>query len=213
MTNNEIIVDPKSEAAVVELLANIFTSIAFMEPGTIHRNIKLASDGGMTKYERSICVDFTNYLLKHFSTIFLGLIINEEIRKTFKEAVCIEVALDNHDEDYVKNIRNAQKEDCLSTDKNKRTDVYVVNLSAYNENTYKKLNKMISESFTKIEIYDETLDSIIDELTDEDKIDIGFCVSNFMYLLRAFSKNQLFATYTKTIINTAEEILFNREED
>lgn len=213
MTNNEINIDLKSEAAVVELLTNIFSSVAYTEPGTIRHNIELASNDGMTKNERSISVEFTNYLLTHFSTIFLGLIVNDEIRRTFKEAVCIEIALDNHDEDYVKNIRNAQMDIGSCVDKSKCTDVYVVNLSAYSEGTYKKLNKMISESFTKIEIYDETLDSMIDDLTDEDKINIGFCVSNFMYLLRALSKNQLFATYTKTIINTTEEILFSREED
>ena len=38
-------------------------------------------------------------------------------------------------------------------------------------------------------------------------INIGFIVSNFMYLLRAIGKNQLFVNYVKEVVRNVEAAL------
>ncbi len=42
-------------------------------------------------------------------------------------------------------------------------------------------------------------------------IDTGFCVSNFMYLLRAFSKNDLFVEYVKEVVKFVSETAAEQE--
>lgn len=202
-TYQNVKVDPIAEAAIVELLANVFNGVAYMDADTVRHNIELATDDGMSKSDRSIRVELANYLLSHFSLVFVGLIVNKEFRETFKEAVSVEIALDNKDEEFVKRIRSEMQDGAnLPTKGN-----FVVNFGSYNENIYKKLNGKLSNSFSKITQYDDTMSELIEELTDDDMIDIGFCASNFMYLIRAFAKNPLFANYVKTVVYNVQVTL------
>ena len=196
-------VDPTAESAVVELLANVFNSIAYMDPDTVRHNIELASEGGMSKADRSIRVELANYLLSHFSLIFVGLVVNKEFRDTFKEAVSIEIALDNKDKDFVKQMRQEMKDSNPGESKGN----FVLNFGNFNENVYKKMNLKLSDSFSKITEYDETIGELSSELSEDDMIDIGYCASNFMYLVRAFAKNNMFANYVKTVVHNVQETL------
>lgn len=200
---SNVVVNPTAESAVVEILANVFNSISYMDPDTVRHNIELACEGGMSKSDRSIRVELANYLLSHFSLIFVGLIVNSEFRDTFKEAVSIELALDNKDKDFVKQMRKEMSDSAHIESKGN----FVLNFGNFNENVYKKMNSKLSDSFSKITEYDEVIDELVGELTEEDMIDIGYCVSNFMYLIRAFAKNTMFANYVKTVIHNVQDTL------
>lgn len=200
----DVKVDPIAEAAVVELLANVFNGVGYMDADTVRHNIELATNDGLSKSDRAIKVELANYLLSHFSLIFVGLIVNSEFRDTFKEAVSVEIALDGKSEDFVRKIRKEMNEgESMGESKGS----FVINLSNYNDNIYKKLNGKLSLSFSKITQYDETVNLLMDELSDDDKISIGFCASNFMYLYRAFAKNMLFANYVKTVVSNVQSTL------
>ena len=203
MGNGKVNVNPSAEAAVVELLANVFTSISYIDASTVRRNIELASEGGMSKFDRSIRVELANYLISHFSLIFVGLIVNKDFRDTFMEAVSVEMALDGKNEAFVAKIRDEMTENLPKVSKGN----FVLDFSAYNDNIYKKLNTKLSRSFDKISEFDATLDQFASELSDEDKINIGYCVSNFMYVIRAFAKNQLFSNYVKSVVHSVQEQL------
>lgn len=203
MSYENVKVDPIAEAAIVELLSNLFNDVAYMDADTVRHNIELATENGMSKSDRSIRVELANYLLSHFSLIFVGLVVNEEFRETFKEAVSVEIALDNKDEAFVKNIRSEMQDGESSPSKGN----FVVNFGVYNDNIYRKLNGKLSSSFDKITQYDDTMSELIDDLTDDEMIGIGFCVSNFMYLIRAFAKNPLFANYVKTVVHNVQNTL------
>lgn len=196
-------VNATTEAAVVELLANIFDNIAILDSETVRRNIELATEDGMPKSDRAIRVELANYLMNHFSLIFVGLIVNQDFRDTFMEAVSVEMALDSKDELFVANIRTEMLDGKQRTSKGN----FVLNFSHYNDGIYKKLNARLSDSFTKIEDFDGTINQFIEELSDDSKLDIGYCVSNFMYLIRAFAKNQLFAKYVKSVVKSVQEQL------
>lgn len=197
-------VDPIAEAAVVELIANVFNGVGYMDADTVRHNIELATEGGLSKSDRAIKVELANYLLSHFSLIFVGLIVNAEFRDTFKEAVSVEIALDGKSNEFVQKIRREMNEgEYLGESKGS----FVINLSRYNDSIYKKLNGKLSLSFSKITQFDDTVSMLIDELTEDDKISIGFCASNFMYLYRAFAKNLLFANYVKTVVSNVQGTL------
>lgn len=202
-TNNKVDVDFVAENAVIELISVVFSNVAFMDPDTVRHNMELACEGGMTKTDRSIKTDLANYLLSHFSLIYTGLIVNSDFRDTVVEAVSVEIALDSKPSEFVKQIRSdMQNGEMQRLDAQKGS--YVINFSKYNDNVYKKLNGKLFDSFDKIKSYDKVIDYESSNLDEETKIRIGFCVSNFMYLIRAFSKNPLFTRYVKTIVHSVQ---------
>lgn len=198
-------VDFIAENAVTELISVVFSNIAYMDPETVRSNMELASEYGMSKSDRSIKVDLANYLLSHFSLIYTGLIVNSDFRDTVVEAVAVEIALDSKPAGFVQQIRSdMQNNKSLVSD---RKGIYVINLGRYNDSVYKKINAKLFDSFDKVKKFDKAIDYATDNLEDDAKIRIGFCVSNFMYLIRAFSKNPLFTRYVKTIIHSVQHQL------
>ncbi len=89
-----VCVDDHAERAVVALLANMFESVAYVDADTVRKNIELGCRGGFSRSDRSVPEEVAEYLMRHAGMIFLGLIINEDFRDTFMEAVAIEEALD-----------------------------------------------------------------------------------------------------------------------
>ena len=174
-----------------------------MEPSTVRHNVELACEGGMPRDDRSIRAELANYLMSHFSLLYIGLIINKEFRDTFVEAVSVEIALDDKDEEFVNNIRKDMQDGRPKTSKGN----YVINLSSYNEKVYQKLNGKLAESFDKVIQFNDAITEIAADLTDEECSEIGFVASNFMYLIRAFAKNPLFANYAKSVLHTVQEQL------
>ena len=84
---------------------------------------------------------------------------------------------------------------------------FVVNFGAYNEKVYKKLNGKLADSFDSVVQFNDAITAIAADLGEKERSEIGFVSSNFMYLIRAFSKNHLFTNYTKSVIHTVQEQL------
>lgn len=201
--NDNVFVNDVAELAVVKLVSTIFSDVAYMEPSTVRHNVELACEGGMSREDRSIRAELANYLMSHFSLLYIGLIINKEFRDTFVEAVSVEIALDDKDEEFVNNIRKDMQDGRPKTSKGN----YVINLSSYNEKVYQKLNGKLAESFDKVIQFNDAITEIAADLTDEECSEIGFVASNFMYLIRAFAKNPLFTNYAKSVLHTVQEQL------
>ena len=195
-------VDKVAEAAVVGLLSDVFDSIAYLDAETVRKNVELAA-GGMSKYDRSIRMELGNYLMSHFALIFVGLIVNADFRNTFMEAVSVEITLDNKDSEFVSKIRGEMKDDKIRDSKGN----FVIDFSSYNDKVYRKINGKLSDSFGRVSAFNTTIDTFITELTEDDMLDIGYCISNFMYLIRAFSKNALFTNYVKAVVHKVQSQL------
>lgn len=203
MANSTTKVDAIAEGAVVELINILFRDVAYLDYETVYHNIKLACEDGASKSDRSIPVELANYLLNHFEIIYVGFLANAEFRDTFRDVVSVEIALESESAESVSEVRAAMRD----ANKPESRGNFVINLSKYNDNVYKKLNGTISNSFSKIKSYEGVIDDLSSDLSDDAKIEIGFCISNFMYLLRAFAKNDMFANYVKSIIRSVQKDL------
>ena len=203
----KIQVDTIAEAAVVELLSNIFGDVAYLDTETVRNNIELGCEGGMSKADRSIRSDLADYIIDNFSLLFVGMIVNTEFRSMIFESVSIEIALDDKDEETVRLIRSEMNSDSELTSGNE----YLINLDTYDDGLYRDLNRRLSDSFDIITPYSKAIDELINDMSEEDMIDIGFCVSNFMYFVRAFSKNALFVMYTKSVIDSVKRIFIKTD--
>jgi len=195
--------DVYAETAVIQLLSDIFLGIAYFDVDTMQKNVSLACAGDAPEDLRTIKVEVANYLLSNFGVMFMGLIINEDFRDTFVEAVSIEIALDNKDPEFIKGIRKSM---ASKFDKPSKGN-FVVNLGNFNENIYRKVTSKISDSFKRVEKYNDAIDSLANELDERAMMDIGFCFSNFMYLFRAFSKDPVFFDYTRKVIRSVKDTL------
>lgn len=194
-------IDPVAKVAVIELLTNIFSSFSYMDSKTIQNNMELSVDFSIPLPYKSVNKNLALYLLENISFITLLLIASDEFRDMFKEAICIEIALEQkNDSSLLKQTRQEMNEDVQHLDP---CDTWIISFSSYSEKIYKTINKLMCESFGRIIEYDDLFDSLIEELDNWEKIDIGFCVSNFMYLIRAFQENGLFRTY---VINTIDNL-------
>ena len=199
-------VNPETEASVINILATIFNPISYMEPSTVRYNIERGCPGGMSKDDRSMRVELGNFIINHFAVIYFGLIANDVFRESIKEAVSVEIALDDKDEAFIADIRKSMKYEEEKQTKPSKGN-YVVNFSAYNDDFYRKFNEKLLASFEKTSAFDDVIDDMARELKQDDLLDIGFIASNFMYLYRAVAKNEVFAHYIKSVVHSVEKEL------
>lgn len=192
-----------AETAVVTLLDNLFRDIAYLDVTTVRHNIGLASEGGMVKTDRLIRSDTANFFMKHFAVVYLGLVISDDFRQEFIKAIQLEMNLDNVSAAKKEFFRNQMRADDDSAVKSN----YLVDLSSYNDDVYKKVNKKLFLSLQSMAEFDDGFDAFSAKLSQNDMINIGFIASNFMYLLRAFGKNYLFVDYVRTFVHSVESTI------
>ncbi len=196
-------VNKQAKAAVATLLNDLFFSIAFLDPDTVIHNLEQGTDSGMPVEDRLFPSDLADFLTDHLATIILGLISNDDFREVFIKAVSIEMELENKEEALVNKLRKE-----MSGDGEGRSDNdLLVDFSIYNESIYREIAGRSADSFRKMHEYDDSFDDFICKLGEEERMDIGYCVSNFMYLLRAFAKNNTFTSYVTSVVNEVEETL------
>lgn len=198
-------VNPAAEEAVVDLLANVFNGIAFMDPETVRHNVELGCEGGMPRADRSIRAELANYFITHSCIVLMGMVTNGDFRGMVMEAVATEIALDDEPEEEVRRAREAMSEGVGPLPASKGN--YVVDLSKYDDGLYRKLSGMLADSIAKAAEFENEIDAAAAELSTEDKDAIGFCASNFMYLIRAVAKNRVFAELVKSTIKSVQDSL------
>ena len=201
----KVLYDKTAGLAVKAILNNLFEGIAYLDEDTIETNLNLACAGGMSESDRSISSDLAKYMMSHISLIYLGLIVNAGFRESVRGAVSIEMGINGLSEAEVAKVRTE-----LKSGKNyKNEGHFTIDLSRFNESIFVKVNEKIGHSFKPLFDHGDEIDEYIDALTDDNIIEIGFCVSNFMYFIRALSRNEVFAEYVKSVTHDVEEVLKN----
>ena len=202
--SNESKALPKNREMVYRMLGGIFSNCAVLNPDMIDLNIELACDGGMPEEDRTINKELADYLTDNICWIYLGLLADPKLRSILVEMITTEVGIytDNR-QDVVDGIRKLMQEGCEPLS----GDSYVLDLSRQNDEGFRKFSKAVAESLKKITHLDESVLGLEASLSDKDKIQIGFCVTNFMYLIKAFSQNLKMTSIVKNIIAEAEKKL------
>lgn len=194
-------INATAEQAVVHLLDIVFDKVVFLDPATVRYNAGLVSDEGMPKADRSMRLERANYLMSHFAHIYIGLLICPEFRDAFETAVKLEISIDTMSDEQSSELRRMMK----IPPKKQSRGVYVFDLSLYNDDYYKFISEKILTSFNKFSEFDDGVDMAANTLTSYDRVSIGFCISNFAYLYRAFAKNDMFMEYVRSVIKGVEE--------
>lgn len=203
-SNPTVIVNPDAEADMIDILSDLFNSVAFMDPYAVRHNMELAS-GAMSLEDRTMDAEFLDYFIDHFCLFFYGLIGNDTFRDTVNEAVSVEILLDKRDKDFVQNIRHDMKDDRMLSFH--RNDKFILDFSKYDEDSFQRLRTRLIQSFDKIaDEYGYVYDDVAREfaLSEDRMLQLGFISSNFAYLYRAINCNQTFAHYIMSVMDSAK---------
>ena len=197
--------DPIAKEFVKKLINSMFAELAVLSDSIIDENIGLLCEGGMSVDDRTISAEAVNYLTRNCGVLILGLLSNDVFRDTFKEAVGLEITLDERDEDFVKNIRGEMTKNVpFGADSGKK---YVIDLGTFDRKTADRIADNLFEGLNSIKDLEKEFNELSDELTKDQAITIGFSISNFAYFLRAFSHNPAFSAYIRDVVAVVREEL------
>ena len=193
-----------SENAILEILKTYFEGVGDLCEDMLRANVEKASAGGFSEEDRSIPVEMAVYILEHFAVIYSALIHNEGIRDIFVEAINIEQMLDEVDEASAEKIRNKL---CGPRDQEGEEEYVVINLGIYDDDIYRMISRIIENSFIRYKRIASDKETVYacKKLSDKDREDIGFCICNFMYLIRAFAKQQSFSDKVHVIMHDMDK--------
>ena len=166
-------------------------------------NFELTCSGGMADKDRSISRNKIDFLVDHVKTIRDGLIVNQDIRNIFMEAVSTEIELYDKDADYVSSVRSEMKSDSeIEIDTGEKV---VIDLSQYKPSIETDLRNRLEKSLYRNQDEKRVYSLFIERLTEEDINKIGFIACNYIFLLRAFEYNDAFFDYVKEIVESVEK--------
>lgn len=196
MDFDEAIPDAFAEDFIVALIGEYFGNIAAIDDRTLRENIFLGCENGFSEEDRSVRIELADYLFEDFSVIYLGLLVNDDFRNSFKKAVDLELSLADKSRSYVRDVRQQLKDGPVMPSQGN----LVIDLSRFDLAAAKDVSTRIRSSMDKIAPFSDEFNAIVQEVTDEEAATVGFCISNFMYLIRAFDKNPTFENYVRSVV-------------
>ena len=187
---------------MVKVMRNMVGGFAILSDETIAKNVKLAA-GGMSMDDRTISFECADYLIANLAYIFMGLVLDKDFKDAFVQSVTVEIDLDNQPADVKANIRKTMKD----PKEYKSIGNIIIGVSEFSAEIAKAFNQKMESGFKALDPYADEFDNEVRKLTEEEKLQYGFIFSNFMYLIRAFTHNDVFMSYVVTVIENVKATL------
>ena len=141
--------------------------------------------------------------MSNLAHIFMGLVLDSSFKDAFMEALLVEMDIDKQPEENKIKIREAMKD---SKSYNSSGSI-VIGLTEFMPHVAEDLMQKMQNGFDELDNFADEFDAEVAGLSDERKIEYGFIFSNFMYLIRAFTHNDLFMSYVITVIEKVKQLV------
>lgn len=191
--------------AFVAQMSDIVSSFAILSDEVLTQNIKMATSGFSTE-DRTLPYEIAEYLMSNMGYIFMGLVLDNNFKNAFKESLKVELQIDSQPE----NVRIATRAKMKEDKKYSTIGSIVVGTSDFVPEVKAILAQKMQQSFTSLDGFAEEFDAEIGHLTREQKLEYGFIFSNFMYLMRAFTHNDIFMSYVISVIEKVKVMTGNK---
>lgn len=191
-------------AVFVVQMKNMVSAFAILSDDVISENLKMAL-GGFSAEDRTMPYEVADYLMSNMGFIFMGLVLDENFKNSFKESLKIELNIDKQAD----NIKEATRKKMGNPKKYESRGAMVIGTSDFLPEVKAALSKKMQDSFNQLDGFAEEFDSEIKNLTRTQKLEYGFIFSNFMYLARAFIHNDMFMSYVISVIEKVKAITVN----
>lgn len=195
----------KADAAggLVEMLRGMTGGFAILSDEVLANNVKLLSGSGMSYEDRTISFECAEYVMSNMAYMFMGLVLDPNFKKSFIDALNVELQIDGQPANVKEQTRKQMKDGKPFASKGS----IVLGVTQFVQPIQDDLIRKMNEGFGKLDPYAAEFDAAVAGLTVEQKIEIGFVVSNFVYLIRAFSQNDMFMSYVVTVIEKVKATL------
>lgn len=186
----------------VNVLKNMVGGFAILSDDVINQNLQLAAGRGMTTDDRTISFECADYLMSNLAFIFMGLVLDNNFKNAFMDSLMVELQIDNQPDDIKKKTRESMKD----KKEYKSNGSIVIGVTTFMPNVAKELMNKMNKGFELLEPFADEFDTEVAKLTPDQKVEYGFIFSNFMYLIRAFTHNDMFMSYVITVIEKVKSI-------
>lgn len=189
----------------VEQMKDMVSSFATLSDDVISQNVKMAL-GGFSADDRSLSYEIADYLMANMGFIFMGLVLDNNFKNAFKESLNVELRIDSQPD----NIKAATRAKMHDSKKYKTRGAMIIGTSDFVPEVKAALTKKMQMSFSALDGFADEFDTEIKHLTREQKMEYGFIFSNFMYLIRAFTHNDLFMSYVISVIEKVKAVTMTK---
>ena len=195
---------PVAEASVNQEINNFVTTIknmvgsfAYISDEVVANNAKLAGGNGMTIDDRKVPFECAQYVLSNLAFICMGIVCNADFKNSFIQAITAEQNIDALPEEDKKKIRESM------TDPNsyQSEGSIVLGMTTFTPQIEAQLHNQMMAGFDKLEPFAKEFNDAVENLNADQKIENGFIFSNWMYLIRAFTHNDMFMSYVIVVID------------
>lgn len=190
-------------SSLVKVLRNMVGGFAILSDDVIAKNVKLAA-GEMSMDDRTISFECADYLVSNLAYIFMGLVLDKDFKDAFVQAVTVEIDLDKQPADVVAKTRKTMKD----PKEYKSVGNIIIGVSEFSAEIAKGFTAKMDSGFKSLDAYADEFDAEVNRLDETQKLQYGFIFSNFMYLIRAFTHNDVFMSYVVTVIENVKATLF-----
>ena len=153
--------------------------------------------------DRTISFECAEYLMSNFAYILMGLIVDQNFKETFLESLRMEIELDSLSPETVKTVR-ADMTDPKEYDS---VGSIVIGVSGFSTEIGSRFMDKMARGYDELDRWADEFDSAVEKLSTDEKLEYGFIFSNFMYLIRAFTHNDLFMSYVITVIEKVKSVI------
>lgn len=189
---------------LVAMMRNMVGGFAILDDKVIEQNLRLASGDGMSMEDRTLSFECVDYIMSNMGLIFMGLVLDENFKDAFVEALSVELNIDQQTPD----VKAKAREDMKDKTPYKSAGSICLGVTSFSPAITDDLMNKLNKSFDMLDPFAAEFDEEASKLTQEQKIELGFIFSNFMYLIRAFAQNDMFTAYVITVIERVKEITF-----
>lgn len=199
------VTDGNPLVAFVAQMSDIVGAFAILSEEVLAQNIKMATSGFSVE-DRTLPYEIAEYLMSNMGYIFMGLVLDNNFKNAFKESLKVELQIDSQPE----NVRLATRAKMKENKNYSTIGSIVVGTSDFVPEVKAILAEKMQQSFTALNSFAEEFDAEIGHLTREQKLEYGFIFSNFIYLMRAFTHNDIFMSYVISVIEKVKAMTGNK---
>lgn len=186
----------------VNIMKDMVGGFAILSDDVLAQNLQLAAGRGMTPDDRTVSFECADYLISNLAFIFMGLVLDNNFKTAFMDSLMVELQIDSQPEDVKKKTRESMKD----TKSYKSNGSIVLGITTFTPNVEKEFMNKMQKGFELLDPFADEFDAEVAKLTPEQKVEYGFIFSNFMYLIRAFTHNDMFMSYVITVIEKVKSI-------
>ena len=94
----------------------------------------------------------------------------------------------------------------MKIDNVKSTGSVVFGITAFKPEVELAMIDRMQKGFSDLMPYSDEFDSAVNGLSNDQKVEYGYIFSNFMYLIRAFTHNDVFMKHVITVIEGVKKL-------